>query len=269
MSARATLPVALTIAGSDSGGGAGIQADLKTFQELDVFGTSAIVALTAQNTIGVHGVHEVPAAFVTAQIEAVVTDIPPDATKTGMLASTELVEAVADAIAHHALRNVVVDPVASSKHGDALLAPDALDAVRTRILPLATVVTPNLGEVELLTGVQVRSVADMRAAAEAMKALGPAWVLVKGGHLDEGEDAVDLLYDGVTATEIRARRSATTDTHGTGCTLSSAIAAFLARGADVPTSVRRAKDYITGAIEHGLRVGAGIGPVDHGWQRRA
>jgi hydroxymethylpyrimidine/phosphomethylpyrimidine kinase len=270
MADRPAPPTALTIAGSDSGGGAGIQADLKTFQELDVFGTSALVALTAQNTVGVHGVHIVPAAFVAQQVDVVATDIPPDATKTGMLATAELVAVVADAIARHALPNVVVDPVAASKHGDALLEHDAVAALRDLLLPLATVVTPNLGEVALLTGVEVRTTADMRAAAEAVAALGPRYVLVKGGHLehDEPDEAIDVLYDGREHVEVRALRSPNADTHGTGCTLSSAIAAHLARGADVPTAVSMAKAYVSGAIAGGLRVGGGIGPVDHGWHRR-
>ncbi|WP_370327279.1 bifunctional hydroxymethylpyrimidine kinase/phosphomethylpyrimidine kinase [Euzebya sp.] len=268
MTERDVPPVALTIAGSDSGGGAGIQADLKTFQELDVFGTSAITALTAQNTVGVHDVHPVPPAFVTAQIDAVATDIRPLATKTGMLATAELIRAVAEGIRAHDLANLVVDPVAASKHGDALLAADAVEVLRDVLLPLATVVTPNLGEVQLLTGVVVTSPDDMRAAAEAVKALGPQWVLIKGGHLPGGTDAVDLLFDGDREIPLTARRDPSAHTHGTGCTLSAAIAAHLARGADVPTAVDAAKRYLTGAIGRGLAVGSGIGPVDHGWHRR-
>ncbi|HUG84696.1 MAG TPA: bifunctional hydroxymethylpyrimidine kinase/phosphomethylpyrimidine kinase [Euzebya sp.] len=262
------LPVALTIAGSDSGGGAGIQADLKTFQEHDVYGTSVLVALTAQNTVGVHGVHLVPPAFVTAQLDAVVDDIGVAAVKTGMLATTELIAAVADGIRGHAIPNLVVDPVAASKHGDALLAPDALAALRDVLLPLATVVTPNLGEVKLLTGITVTDVEGMTAAAHAMKALGPQWVLIKGGHLPDNADAVDLLFDGERHIRIDGARSDTRDTHGTGCTLSAAIAANLAKGMAVPMAVAQAKDYITGAIRGGLRLGHGIGPVDHGWRRR-
>lgn len=268
MNDRHAPPVALTIAGSDSGGGAGIQADLKTFQELDVFGTSVIVALTAQNTVGVHEVHAVPSPFVTAQFDAVAGDLRPMATKTGMLATAELIHTVADGIHRHDLANVVVDPVAASKHGDSLLAADAVDTLRDVLLPRATVVTPNLGEVELLTGVSVRTVEDLPRAAAAMHALGPAWVLVKGGHLPDNSDAVDLLYDGQQTFEISAVRCESSDTHGTGCTLSSAIAAYLARGMNVPTAVNEAKSYITGAIQHGIRIGSGIGPVDHGWRRR-
>jgi hydroxymethylpyrimidine/phosphomethylpyrimidine kinase len=263
-----TLPRVLTVAGSDSGGGAGIQADLKTFQELDVFGMSAVTALTAQNTLGVHGVHEAPPDFVAAQIDVVLSDIGADAVKTGMLSSAPIIEAVAKTLAAHDVRTLVVDPVCASKHGDPLLHPDAVDAMRTRIIPAAEIVTPNLGEVAVLTGVEVRSRADMTAAAHAMKALGPSWVLVKGGHLGEDEDAVDLLFDGDTETAISGPRLATTDTHGTGCTLASAIAAYRARGLDVIEAVRAAKRYVTGAIERGLRLGHGIGPVDHGWMRR-
>jgi hydroxymethylpyrimidine/phosphomethylpyrimidine kinase len=260
---------ALTIAGSDSGGGAGIQADLKTFEAFGVFGMTALTALTAQNTVGVHDIHEVPPAFVRAQIDAVGGDIGVDAAKTGMLASAPVIEAVAGGLRDHRIERLVVDPVCASKHGDPLLRPDALDALRTLVLPLAEVVTPNLGEVLLLTGVEVRGLGDLREAAEAVKALGPRWVLVKGGHLPGSEDAIDLLFDGDTAVEITASREETADTHGTGCTLAAAIAAELAKGSDMVRAVRAAKAYVTGAIRHGLRLGAGIGPVDHQWRRRA
>ncbi|MGH8907409.1 MAG: bifunctional hydroxymethylpyrimidine kinase/phosphomethylpyrimidine kinase [Egibacteraceae bacterium] len=263
-----SLPTALTIAGSDSGGGAGIQADLKTFQELDVFGMSVLVALTAQNTVGVHSIHMVPAAFVTAQLDAVASDLEIGATKTGMLANAQVIQAVAEGVERHALAPLIVDPVCASKHGDPLLRPDAVDALRTRLLPLAEVVTPNLGEVAILTGVVVEGTGDLRRAAEAVKALGPRWVLIKGGHLPGNTDAIDLLSDGDQTLEIASERLDTRDTHGTGCTLASAIAAYRARGLDVPAAVRAAKEYVTGAIRHGLRMGRGIGPVDHGWRRR-
>jgi hydroxymethylpyrimidine/phosphomethylpyrimidine kinase len=263
-----TPPRVLTIAGSDSGGGAGIQADLKTFAALDTYGMSVLTALTAQNTVGVHGVHEVPADFVRAQLDAVVDDIGVDAAKVGMLASAEIVEAVATGIRHHGIDRLIVDPVCASKHGDALLREDALAALRTEILPLAEIVTPNLGEVALLTGVEVHGVADLPRAAAALLALGPRWVLVKGGHLPGNAAAVDLLTDGVTEVEISAERLDTVDTHGTGCTLAAAIAAHRARGLPVVDAVRAAKAYVTGAIRHGLRLGRGIGPVDHGWQGR-
>jgi hydroxymethylpyrimidine/phosphomethylpyrimidine kinase len=264
-----SLPTALTIAGSDSGGGAGVQADLKTFQELDVFGMSVLVALTAQNTLGVHGVLEVPTDFVTAQLDAVATDIGVAATKTGMLANAPIIQAVAEGVARHGLTPLIIDPVCASKHGDPLLRPDAVDALRERLLPLAEVVTPNLGEVTILTGIVVEGVDDLPRAAEAVKALGPRWVLIKGGHLPGNVGAVDLLSDGDHTWEIASERLDTRDTHGTGCTLASAIAAYRARGLGVPSAVRAAKAYVTGAIRHGLRVGHGIGPVDHGWQRHA
>jgi len=263
-----SVPRALTIAGSDSGGGAGIQADLKTFQELGVFGMSVITALTAQNTLGVHGVWEVPPAFVTAQLDAVVTDLGADVAKTGMLASADIIAVVAEGVRRHHLDRLVVDPVCASKHGDPLLRADAVDALRDRILPLAEIVTPNLGEVALLTGVKVQQVSDLPEAARAVKALGSRWVLIKGGHLPDNADAVDLLSDGERFVEIASQRLDTRDTHGTGCTLASAIAAGRARGLEVEAAVRAAKDYVTGAIRHGLRLGGGIGPVDHAWRRR-
>jgi hydroxymethylpyrimidine/phosphomethylpyrimidine kinase len=261
-------PTALTIAGSDSGGGAGIQADLKTFCELGVFGMSAITALTAQNTLGVHGVHEVPAGFVREQMDVVLSDIGADAVKLGMLASSDIVKAVAAGLVDHGIGRLVVDPVCASKHGDPLLRDDALGALRDDILPLAEVVTPNLGEVALLTGVHVASVDDLPRAASALKELGPRWVLVKGGHLPGNTAATDLLTDGAQTVLISSERLDTVDTHGTGCTLAAAIAAHRAHGLDVVAAVRAAKDYVTGAIAHGLRLGRGIGPVDHSWRRR-
>lgn len=264
-----TIARVLTIAGSDSGGGAGIQADLKTFHELDVFGMSVLTALTAQNTLGVHGVHEVPPEFVRAQLDAVVSDIGVDAVKLGMLASAPIVSAVAEGLRAHQLSTVVVDPVCASKHGDPLLADDAVEVLRGEILPLAEVATPNTGEVAVLTGVQVATVDDLRAGAEAVKALGPRWVLVKGGHLADNPEAVDLLFDGETAHEIPGRRHDTTHTHGTGCTLAAAIAAHRARGLDVVAAVRAAKEFVTGAVAGGMALGSGIGPVDHAWPRHA
>lgn len=263
-----TIPTALTIAGSDSGGGAGVQADLKTFAELGVYGTSVLTALTAQNTTGVHGVHEVPPTFVRAQLDAVLGDIGATAAKTGMLATDGIVRAVAAAVRDYAVERLVVDPVCASKHGDPLLRPDAVEALRTEILPLAEVVTPNAGEVALLTGVEVHQLSDLRAGAEAVMALGPRWVLVKGGHLEDNPDAVDLLFDGTTETRVSSRRLDTVHTHGTGCTLAAAIAAHRALGLDVVAAVRAAKDYVTGAIAGGFPIGAGIGPVDHAWARR-
>ena len=266
--APVTPPVALTIAGSDSGGGAGIQADLKTFEALGVYGASVLTALTAQNTLGVQGVHVVPPTFVRQQLDSVAGDIGVDAAKTGMLATAGVIEAVADGVAAHGIGALVVDPVAASKHGDPLLADDAVDALRRRIVPAALVATPNLGEVALLTGVEVTERAELPRAAAAFLELGCTWVLVKGGHLP-GDTAVDLLSDGTTRVEVVADRYETRDTHGTGCTLSAAIAAELAKGSEVVPAVRAAKDYVTGALRQGVRIGAGIGPVDHQWRRRS
>jgi hydroxymethylpyrimidine/phosphomethylpyrimidine kinase len=258
----------LTIAGSDSGGGAGIQADLKTMLAHGVHGMSAITAVTVQNSVGVQGFYELEPRAVYEQIESVATDIGVDAVKTGMLATGAIIEAVADACERFALPNLVVDPVAVSKHGDPLLRPDAVEALRTRLLPLATIVTPNLGEAKLLTGVEPRSRADLQAAAVALAELGPRWVLVKGGHLP-GDEAVDLLWDGTSGIELRAPRVATPHTHGTGCTLASAIASNLAVGLDVATAVGEAKRFVSGAIAGSFPLGKGIGPTDHAWRFRA
>ncbi|WP_392674273.1 bifunctional hydroxymethylpyrimidine kinase/phosphomethylpyrimidine kinase [Streptomyces sp. LN785] len=258
-------PRVLTIAGSDSGGGAGIQADLKTMLALGAHGMSVLTAVTAQNSLGVQGAWELPVEAVRAQYRSVVDDIGVQSVKTGMLSSPALVTAVAELLSDSAVP-VVVDPVSVSKHGDRLLADEALDAVRTELLPTATVATPNLDEVAQLTGVAVSDEADMRRAATRLLAYGPRWVLVKGGHLP-GE-AVDLLTDGDEEHWLRAPRHDNRHTHGTGCTLASAIAVGLAQGRPVPDAVRRAKEYITGAIAAGFALGAGIGPVDHGWQLR-
>ncbi|MEW9534059.1 bifunctional hydroxymethylpyrimidine kinase/phosphomethylpyrimidine kinase [Microbispora sp. NPDC049125] len=261
-----TPPRVLTIAGSDSGGGAGIQADLKTMLALGVHGMSVIAAVTAQNSVGVQGYWELPPEAVRAQLDSVLGDIGAQAVKTGMLASAALVETVAEVLSAVSVP-VVVDPVGVSKHGDSLLAPAAVGTVKSLLLPVATVVTPNLWEVEQLTGVKVEDEDDLPRAAEAVLALGPTWALIKGGHLP-GEP-VDLLTDGSAEHRFRARRLDNRHTHGTGCTLASAIASYLALGEDVPGAVRLAKEYVTGAIEHGFPLGAGIGPVDHGWRLRA
>lgn len=258
-------PRVLSIAGSDSGGGAGIQADLKTMLALGVHGMSVVTAVTAQNSTGVHGYWELAPEAVEAQLSAVVDDIGVDAVKTGMLASPTLVEVVARHLADLAAP-IVIDPVCVSKHGDPLLTPAAVDVLIELLLPLATVVTPNLAEVETLTGLVVDDAAGQRKAADALLALGAQWVLVKGGHL--AGDAVDLLTDGEEAIELRAPRLDNAHTHGTGCTLASAIAARLALGDSVPAAVRAAKEYVTGAIRAGFPLGSGIGPVDHGWQLR-
>ena len=260
-----TPPCVLTVAGSDSGGGAGIQADLKTMLALGVHGMSVLTAVTAQNSLGVQGAWELPAEAVRAQYRSVVDDIGVQAVKTGMLSSAELVGTVAELLAGTDAP-VVVDPVGVSKHGDPLLAASALDSVRTELLPTATVATPNLDEVAQLTGIEVRGETDMRRAADAVLGFGPRWVLIKGGHLPG--DAVDLLTDGGVELWLRATRHDNRHTHGTGCTLASAVASGLAKGLTVPAAVRTAKEYVTGAIEAGFALGAGIGPVDHGWRFR-
>ncbi|MCL2781074.1 MAG: bifunctional hydroxymethylpyrimidine kinase/phosphomethylpyrimidine kinase [Actinomycetia bacterium] len=262
------IRTALTIAGSDSGGGAGIQADLKTFLACRVHGMSAITAVTAQNSLGVRAIHELPPAAVVAQIEAVTGDIGVDAAKTGMLASAPIIEAVAEAVRRLAIGPLVVDPVCASQHGDPLLRPDALAALRELILPLATLVTPNLGEARLLTGIELRGREQMADAARALHELGPRWVLVKGGHLPDGDDAVDLLYDGTAFTELAAPRRPTAHTHGSGDTLASAICAALARGLDVPAATAEGKRYISAAVDGSFPLGAGLGPVGHFWRIR-
>ncbi|MEX1369244.1 MAG: bifunctional hydroxymethylpyrimidine kinase/phosphomethylpyrimidine kinase [Nannocystaceae bacterium] len=262
-------PRVLAIGGSDSGGGAGIQADLKSMLALGVHGMSVITAITAQNSIGVQGSWVQPDEAIRAQFTSVVGDIGVQAIKTGMLANPAVVTTVAELIAglpRDVDIPVVVDPVGVSKHGDTLLAEDALVVMRERLLPLATLVTPNLYEVAKLTGVEVRSESDLsRAAAEVAK-LGARWVLIKGGHLDG--DAIDLLFDGRREYRFAAPRLSNKHTHGTGCTLSASIAAFLARGYAMPAAVEAAKEYITGAIGAGFSLGSGIGPVDHGWRWR-
>jgi hydroxymethylpyrimidine/phosphomethylpyrimidine kinase len=261
------LPVALTIAGSDSGGGAGIQADLKVFMALGCHGTSALTALTAQNTVGVTGIHEVPPDFVVQQIDAIASDIGVDAAKTGMLASAPVIEAVADAVEAHGIRKLVVDPVFVSKHGNSLLAEDAVDALTKRLFPLAAVVTPNLHEAGAIVGDDITSLDGMKAAARALASLGPRAVLVKGGHLDE-DSAIDVLYDGAEMIEIAGPRYDTQDTHGTGCALAAAIAARLAHGDELIDAVRFAKEFVAGAIDRSLRLGRGFGPVNPAWRLR-
>ena len=260
---------ALTIAGSDSGGGAGIQADLKTFAAAGVYGTSAITAVTAQNTLGVTAWEPVSTDLVIAQIEAIAGDLPPDAVKTGMLATAAIVEAVAAAIGGLDLPQLVVDPVMIAKGGDRLLQEDAVAAIKLHLLKLAEVVTPNIPEAEVLTGSSIRTVADMRDAARRIHGLGPRVVVVKGGHLG-GEASGDLVIDAVCtpqeAFDLRGPRLATRHTHGTGCTFASAIAAQLALGRPVDDAVRWAREYLEGAIRHAPRLGAGHGPLNHFWR---
>jgi hydroxymethylpyrimidine/phosphomethylpyrimidine kinase len=255
------IPRALTIAGSDSGGGAGIQADLKTFAAFGVYGMSAIAALTAQNTVGVMGIVEIDPAFVSLQIRAVAGDIGIDAVKTGMLSSAAIIIQVAKDLRELGLPRLVVDPVMVAKGGDRLLRSDAMAAMIEELFPLALVVTPNLHEVAALTGLEVDSVAGMKDAARAIKAMGPQYVVIKGGHLEGAP--LDLLYDGSEFHQYVNTRYDTPHTHGTGCTFASAIAAGLARGFSVEEAVARAKRYITAAIQQGIPLGRGHGPVHH------
>jgi hydroxymethylpyrimidine/phosphomethylpyrimidine kinase len=259
------MRTAMTIAGSDTGGGAGIQADLKTFAAHGVYGTSAVTALTAQNTLGVAGVWAVPAEFVTLQIETIAGDLGCDAVKTGMLGEAPTVEAVAAAIAALDLPNLVVDPVMVAKSGDHLLSPDAVQALRSSLLPLARVVTPNIPEASVLADMPVGSLADAREAARRIHTLGPDVVIVKGGHLD-GPEVFDLIYDGTRFVELVGPRVAGRHTHGTGCTFAAAIAAHLAGGATVEAAARAAKAYVEGAMRAGIPLGQGHRPLDHFWR---
>jgi hydroxymethylpyrimidine/phosphomethylpyrimidine kinase len=260
------IPRALTIAGSDSGGGAGIQADLKTFAALGVWGMSAITSVTVQNTEGVTAVSDIPPHIVAAQIGAVMTDIGVDAAKTGMLSSTAIVEAVSAALETADVPNLVVDPVFVSKHGNPLLREDAVEAIRKRLLPLATLVTPNLPEAAGLAGFEVASRSDMEKAARAVLHLGPTAVLVKGGHL-EVDLAADLFADDDGPEWIEGERIDTPHTHGTGCVLSAAVTASLARGLPLREAVRTGKAFVTEAIRHALAIGGGIGPVSPAWRQ--
>ncbi len=253
----------LTIAGSDSGGGAGVQADLKTFAALGAYGMSAITAITAQNTLGVTAVQDVSLDVIEAQIDAVVDDIGVDAVKTGMLSSPEIVRLVARKANEHSFDRLVVDPVMVAATGARLLRESAVDAVRQDLIPVATVVTPNTFEAEVLTGQTVTTEAGMREAARAIHALGPRYVVVKGGHVEASSRSTDLLFDGRDFIEYPAQRIETTSTHGTGCTFASAIAAGLARGLGVADAVGEAKGYVTSAIATAFPVGQGKGPLNH------
>lgn len=258
-----TKPVALTIAGSDSGGGAGIQADVKSMEANGVFAASVIVAATAQNTQEVTASHDLPTDFVAAQIDAVVDDLDVAAFKTGMLSSSAIIETVAERVETKELSPLVVDPVMISKSGFKLLQDEAIGALREELIPKATVITPNVHEASHLAEREVRSVDDAKAAAEALFALGANAVLVKGGHLPDASEAVDVLYDGASFRTFTAPRIDTDHTHGTGCTYASAIAAHLAHGCDLPTAIERAKRYVTNAIRRALPLGAGRGPTNH------
>ena len=256
-------PVALTIATSDSGGGAGIQADIKAMEANGVFATSALAAITAQNTETVAQAHDLPTDLVTAQIDAVAEDMDVRAAKTGMLYTAEIIEAVAERVDAHDLQPLVVDPVMISKTGFKLLKDDAIAPMLETLIPLATVVTPNAHEAAHLTDVEINSVDDLRRAGEAIFERGPTAVLVKGGHLDAAEEAIDILVTDDGADSFATPRIDTPHTHGTGCTYASAIAANLAKGHDLVAAVGRAKKYVTGAIRHALPLGAGRGPTNH------
>ena len=257
------MRIALTIAGSDSGGGAGIQADLKTFQRFGVFGTSAITAITAQNTRGVRQWEPVSPTLVRAQIDAVIEDLPPAALKTGMIANGAVALAVAAAIRDHSLRNYVLDPVMVATSGDKLVENDAIDVIRTQLIPLSSLVTPNLHEAEMLVGDKLEDEeAIVHAAETIVNEMGAAAVLIKGGHFASGDRVVDTLFDGDVRT-FRGKRLETTNTHGTGCTLSAAIVAFLARGESLHAAVRRSIEYVQKAIATAPGLGSGNGPLNH------
>lgn len=257
----------LTIAGSDSGGGAGIQADLKTFQELGTFGMSVITAITAQNTLGVHGVYPQSKEAIIAQLEAVLSDIGVDAVKTGMLFSSEIIEVVAQKLIEYKVEKIVIDPVMVAKGGQSLLQEKAIEAVRKHLLPLATVITPNVPEAEVIIGEKgISSLQDMEEAAREIHRLGAKNVVLKGGHL-LGEESTDVLFDGTSFTYLPAQRIQTKHTHGTGCTFAAAIAAGLAKGQSVLEATQIAKEFITCAIQHSFAIGQGIGPTNHGAYR--
>ncbi|NLW06912.1 MAG: bifunctional hydroxymethylpyrimidine kinase/phosphomethylpyrimidine kinase [Clostridia bacterium] len=254
----------LTIAGSDSCGGAGIQADLKTFSALGTYGMSVITAVTAQNTRGVVSVRELDEEIIRDQIDAIFTDIQVDAVKIGMVSSSAIIETIGTALRKHGAQNIVIDPVMVSKSGCALLQPAAREALIRVLLPLAYVITPNLFEAEVITGAKITTLPQMEKAAVQIKQMGARYVVVKGGHL-EG-DAVDVFYDGQEMHHFKSERIATSHTHGTGCTFSSAIAAFLAKGHTVREAVSKAKEYITGAIAAAFPIGHGVGPTHHFYQ---
>jgi len=260
------MKTALTIAGSDSGGGAGVQADLKTFAAHGVYGTSAITAITAQNTVGVMAVHALPPDLVAAQIEAVMGDIGADAAKTGMLLTAPIVRAVADAVERLGVPHLVVDPVMVAKSGDRLLEQDAIAALRDRLLPLAWVATPNLMEAEVLAEISIRNLDDAREAARRLHRLGPRAVVVTGGHL-AGEDVVDVFYDGQECLTLRGPRLDGRAAHGTGCTFAAAVAAWLALGRSPAAAAAAAKEYVAQAMLHSAPIGHGHGPLNHFWRK--
>ncbi|MBT2292080.1 bifunctional hydroxymethylpyrimidine kinase/phosphomethylpyrimidine kinase [Paenibacillus albidus] len=254
---------ALTIAGSDSGGGAGIQADLKTFQELSVYGMSAITAVTAQNTLGVQGVYPLDPEAVAGQLDAIGTDLPPDAVKTGMLFSGDIIRIVAEKVKQYEWSNLVIDPVMVAKGGSPLLQEEAVKSMTAHLLPLALVTTPNLPEAEILTGLHIQSLKEREEAARILHDMGSRYVVLKGGHAPVTEKVVDLLYDGHEFIYLESARIKTRHTHGTGCTYSAALAAELAKGKSVTAAVETSKAFIQAAIEDGLNIGGGHGPTNH------
>lgn len=256
------MKTALTIAGSDSGGGAGIQADLKTFSALGVYGMSVLTSVTAQNTLGVQGIHDLPPDFVGLQIDSVMQDIGADAVKIGMLSNIQIIKIVSKKIKEYKVKNLVIDPVMVAKGGDRLLKEDAVEALKQDLILLAMIVTPNLIEAEVLSGLKIQNIEDMKEAARKIHKLGAKNVLIKGGHLLSAK-AIDFLYNGESFKEFKAERIDTKNTHGTGCTLSSAITAELAKGKKIEEAVDIAKKYITLAIKHSLDLGHGRGPLNH------
>ncbi|MBO9128833.1 bifunctional hydroxymethylpyrimidine kinase/phosphomethylpyrimidine kinase [Bacillus sp. 165] len=255
---------ALTIAGSDSGGGAGIQADLKTFQELKVYGMTVITAITAQNTLGVQGVYPVPVEGIQEQLQSIADDLKPNAVKLGMLFSSEIISLVAEQLSEYKWKNIVLDPVMIAKGGAALLQKEAVTALQEKLLPLATVITPNIPEAEVITGMQIVTIEDSKEAAKQLHTWGAQYVVMKGGHATyQGEEVVDLLFDGETFLEFKSPRINSIQTHGSGCTFAAAITAELAKGYTIYQAVEEAKSFITKAIEHELNIGSGHGPTNH------
>lgn len=254
---------ALTIAGSDSGGGAGIQADLKTFQELGVFGMTAITAVTAQNTLGVQGVYPIEVAGIAQQLDSIGSDLSPHAVKTGMLFNNEIIEVVAEKVKQYGWSQLVVDPVMIAKGGSPLLQEDAIQSLIEDLFPLATVVTPNIPEAEVIAGMTIKSAEDRKKAAKMIHSFGPHNVVIKGGHEAEGYEIIDLLYNGHDFIEFKSTKISTKNTHGTGCTFSAAITAELAKGHSIETAIHVAKLFIQAAIEEDLQLGSGHGPTNH------
>jgi hydroxymethylpyrimidine/phosphomethylpyrimidine kinase len=260
------IPTALTIAGSDSGGGAGIQADLKTFTAFKVFGMSVLTSITAQNTQTVSGIYDLPPDFVKLQIDTVVRDIEVHAAKTGMLSNKAIISAVAEKLEQYEIKKLVIDPVMRAKNGYPLLKHEAEKALIEELLPLALLVTPNIPEAEVLSGIKITSLDSMKEAAKKIKSIGPKYVLVKGGHISWSHEAIDILYDGKDFHSLTSPRIETKNTHGTGCTYSAAICAGLAKGLNLIKAILEAKDYVTGSIRRSFNLGSGNGPLNHFWK---